>query len=308
MKLIRKLDELADACASLKNSAVSIGNFDGVHLGHQKLISRLTAHAKEHGGPSVVFTFDPHPVRLLRPDQAPPPLTWTKRKAALLSALGVDYLVAYPTDQELLQLTPDEFFQQIVLEKLGTAALVEGPNFFFGKDRAGDVKTLQTLCDANKVTLEVVQPTEDDGELISSSRVRSAIADGNIDLARRMLTSPYRVRGMVTHGASRGSKIGFPTANLSAIDTLIPGHGVYAGIAHVDGEAFKAAINIGTNPTFGEDDAKVETHLLDFDRNIYGQAVEVDILTRLRDIQPFPNVEALIAQLHQDIEATKSAT
>ena len=123
-----------------------------------------------------------------------------------------------------------------------------------------------------------------------------------------MLTSPYRVRGMVTHGAARGSKIGFPTANLSAIDTLIPGHGVYAGIAHVDGEAFKAAINIGTNPTFGEDDAKVETHLLDFDRNIYGQAVEVDILTRLRDIQPFPNVEALIAQLHQDIEATKSAT
>ncbi len=308
MKLIRKIDELTAASDSLKNSAVSIGNFDGVHHGHQKLISRLTALAKKHGGPSVVFTFDPHPVRLLRPEKAPPPLTWTKRKAALLSALGVDYMVAYPTDQALLELTPDEFFRQIVLEKLGTAALVEGPNFFFGKNRGGDVKTLQILCDASEVTLEVVQPTEDDGELISSSRVRSAIADGDIDSARRMLTSPYRVRGMVTHGAARGSKIGFPTANLSAIDTLVPGHGVYAGIAHLNGEPFQAAINIGPNPTFGEDEHKVEAHLLDFDRNIYGQAVEVDFLTRLRDIQPFPNVEALIAQLHKDIEATRSAS
>ena len=307
MKLIRKIDELTAARGSLKNSAVSIGNFDGVHHGHQKLISRLTALATKHGGPSVVFTFDPHPVRLLRPEKAPPPLTWTKRKAALLSALGVDFMVAYPTDHDLLQLTPDEFFQQIVLEKLGTAALVEGPNFYFGKNRAGDVNALQALCDANKVTLEVVQPTEDDGELISSSRVRAAIAAGDIDGARRMLTSPYRVRGMVTHGAARGSKIGFPTANLSAIDTLVPGHGVYAGIAHVSGESFQAAINIGTNPTFGEDECKVEAHLLDFDRNIYGQAVEVDFLTRLRDIQPFPNVEALTTQLRHDIESTRSA-
>ena len=308
MKLICKIDELEDASKYLKNSAVSIGNFDGVHLGHQELISRLNALAKHHGGPSVVFTFDPHPVRLLRPDQAPPPLTWTKRKAALLSAIGVDYMVAYPTDHDLLELTPDGFFRQIVLEKLGTAALVEGPNFFFGKNRGGDVKTLRTLCDANEVTLEVVQPTEDGGELISSSRVRSAIADGDIDSARRMLTSPYRVRGMVTHGAARGSKIGFPTANLSAIDTLVPGHGVYAGTAHLNGESFQAAINIGPNPTFDEDEHKVEAHLLDFDRNIYGQAVEVDFLTRLRDIQPFPNVEALIAQLHHDIEATRSAS
>ena len=213
------------------------------------------------GGPAIVFTFDPHPVRLLRPNNAPPPLTWTDRKAELLAELGVDTMIAYPTDEALLQLTPDEFFQRIVRDTLQAQAMVEGPNFFFGHDRAGNVEVLGQLCKAAGISLEVVEPVIVDGQPVSSSRVRQLIADGKIDEANRLLTRPYRIRGMVRHGAARGAKIGFPTANVDAIDTLLPGDGVYAGRSEAEGTTWPAAINIGPNPTFGEHALKVEVHL-----------------------------------------------
>ena len=236
-------------------------------------------------------------MRLLRPDQAPPPLTWTDRKAQLLADLGVDALVAYPTSQSLLQLTPAEFFQSIVRQRLRAQAMIEGPNFFFGHDRAGNIETLARLCEQHAIRLEIVQPFVTDGQLISSSRVRTAITEGDVDSARQMLTQPYRLRGMVTHGAARGAQIGFPTANLDAIDTLIPGFGVYAGRAYTNGERYAAAIHIGPNPTFAENVPKVEVHLLNYAGQMYGQPLEVDFLSRLRDIQPFPDVAALTAQL-----------
>ena len=215
-----------------------------------RIIERLIDKARTVGGPAVVFTFDPHPVRLLRPAAAPPPLTWTERKAELLDALGVDSMVAYPTDENLLRLTPDEFFQKIVRERLDARAMVEGPNFFFGHDRQGDIEKLRDLCGSSAVELEIVEPIVWEGEFISSSRVREAVRLGNVEQAQRMLTQPYRIRGMVTHGAKRGAKLGFPTANVDAIDTLIPAEGVYAGGARVDSTRWPAAINIGANPTF----------------------------------------------------------
>src|SRR5262245_31525921 len=162
----------------------------------------------------MVFTFDPHPVRLLRPESAPPPLTWTDRKAQLLDELGVSAVIAYPTDEALLNLSPADFFHEIVQEKLAALGMVEGPNFFFGHNRAGNIDTLASLCQQAAVSLEIVPPVQVGNEIVSSSRVRSAIQAGDVDLARQMLTRPYRVRGMVTHGAGRGNKIGFPTANL----------------------------------------------------------------------------------------------
>ena len=248
----------------------------------------------------------PHPVRLLRPEAVPPPLTWTRRKADLLSRLDVDGMVAYPTDQSLLQLSPEAFFQQIVVEQLQAQAMVEGPNFFFGHNRKGTPETLAQLCQQNDVALEIVSPTVDEGELISSSRIRQAIAAGDVDLARRLLTEPYRLRGMVTHGARRGATLGFPTANLDAIDTLTPGYGVYAGCAHWGDTSHAAAIHIGPNPTFAEDVAKVEVHLIDFDHPLYGEPLEVDFLQRLRDIQPFPSVTDLQAQLTRDVDQARS--
>ncbi len=302
MKLLRKLDEINLACG-----AVTIGNFDGVHHGHARIIHRLIALARAHDGPAVVFSFDPHPVRLLRPGQAPPPLTWTDRKAQLLAELGVDVLVAYPTNERLLQLTPGDFFQSIVRERLRAQALIEGPNFFFGHDRAGNIETLAQLCEQHNIRLEIVQPFVADGELISSSRVRAAITEGDVDTARQMLTQPYRLRGMVTHGAARGAQIGFPTANVDAIDTLVPGFGVYAGRAYTNGECYAAAIHIGPKPTFAESVPKVEVHLLNYVGQLYGQPLEVDFLSRLRDIQPFPDVAALTAQLRRDVAAAQAA-
>lgn len=302
MNLFRSLDDLP---GHLRGGGVSIGNFDGVHRGHARIVERLIATSRQQAGPAIVFTFDPHPVRLLRPAAAPPPLTWTDRKAELLEQLGVDAVIAYPTDESLLALSPEAFFQHIVCDKLAAKAMVEGPNFYFGRGRAGDIGRLGELCSASGLSLEVVEPLADGSELVSSSRVRHLIHSGNVDAATRMLTQPYRIRGLVTHGAGRGHKIGFATANIEGIDTLLPGAGVYAGRALVGNQSWPAAINIGPNPTFGEHALKVEVHLVDFSGSLYGLPLEVDFLARLRDIQPFANVDALKEQLARDVAKAK---
>ncbi|HEY2412535.1 MAG TPA: bifunctional riboflavin kinase/FAD synthetase [Pirellulaceae bacterium] len=301
MRLLRSIDDLP---IDLRGGALSIGNFDGVHRGHAQLVERLLAKASELNGPAIVFTFDPHPVRLLRPESAPPPLTWTDRKAQLLADLGVTAIIAYPTDEALLALSPEEFFSRIVREKLAARAMVEGPNFFFGHNRAGNIETLGQLCQTAGISLEIVPPVMVAGHIVSSSRVRAAIQAGDVDLARQLLTRPYRVRGMVTHGAGRGAKLGFPTANLAGIDTLLPAQGVYAARAFSAAGQWPAAINIGPNPTFGEQALKIEAHLIGFDGSLYGQPLELEFLSRLRSIRPFESIEALKNQLHHDIAAT----
>ena len=302
MKLIR---DLAALPAELRSGAVAIGNFDGVHRGHARIVERLVSHAQAVGGPAIVLTFDPHPVRILRPNAAPPPLTWTDRKAQLLAELGVDSTVVLATDEALLELTATQFFDQIVRNRLDARALVEGPNFYFGRGREGTIEVLRNMTDAAGIELEVVEPVVQGGELVSSSRVRSLIAAGEVDRAGAMLTHPYRIRGMVAHGAGRGSKIGFPTANVEAIDTLLPAAGVYAGIGTRGETTWPAAINIGPNPTFGEHALKVEAHLIGCHEPLYGQPLEVDFLSRIREVQTFPGVEALKQQLKQDVAAAE---
>jgi riboflavin kinase/FMN adenylyltransferase len=305
MKLVRSLTEIG---MELTRGAVSIGNFDGVHQGHARIIQELCSQAARVGGPAVVFTFDPHPVRLLRPAETPPPLTWTDRKADLLAELGCDALVAYPTDEGLLALSPREFLDRIIRQRLGAQAIVEGANFQFGRGRAGTIEVLRALANESGMTLSVVDPVILDGEPVSSSRVRQLIAAGDVDAARRLLTRPYRLRGMVTHGVGRGVKIGFPTANVGAVDTILPGVGVYAGTAWWQGRRWPAAVNVGPNPTFGEATHKIEVHLIGFSGSLYGQPLEVDFLTRLRDIRPFSGPEALRAQLEEDVARARAVT
>ena len=302
MKLYRKLADFPD---SLKGGALTIGNFDGVHRGHATIVQQLKQFADELEGAAIVFTFDPHPVRILRPEKAPPPLTWTNRKADLLAALGVDVVIAYPTDEALLSLGHAQFFQQIVCERIGARAMVEGPNFFYGNGREGNVSTLADACGREGIRLQVVKPMVDPAGLMSSSRVRELVRQGDVATARHFLTQPYRIRGMVTHGAARGATIGFPTANLDAIDTLIPAKGVYAGRTYVEGRPHWSAIHIGPNPTFGEFAVKVESHILDFESSIYGQAVEVDFIDRLRDIRQFDSASELAGQLETDVALTR---
>jgi riboflavin kinase / FMN adenylyltransferase len=302
MHIIRSLNALP---ATARHGAVTIGNFDGVHRGHVAIIKQLLAKAAAVNGPAIVFTFDPHPVRLLRPEQCPPPLTWTERKAELLAAQGVDWIVAYPTDEALLELSAAAFFDKIIIQALAAKALVEGPNFFFGHNREGTIEKLGELAGKAGISVSIVEPVVADGAVVSSSRVRDLIRGGKIQEANAMLSSPYRIRGMVMHGAGRGAKIGFPTANLSGVDTLLPALGVYAGQAWIGPSQYAAAINLGPSPTFGDAVVRVEVHLLDYHEPLYGQPLEVDFLARLRDIRPFDSPAALVDQVRRDVEEVR---
>jgi len=285
--------------------AITIGNFDGVHLGHQQIVSRLLAQAQSLGAPSLVLTFDPHPAQLLRPQQAPMPLSETEYKARLLCDFGVDAVVAYPTDSALLTLSASDFFQRIVLGHLQARGLVEGRNFFFGHDRGGDIEVLARFCRDAGIRLDVVEPAQIDGNVVSSSRVRKLIAAGEVAEAAKLLGRPYRIRGAVIHGQGRGDRLGFPTANVGGIETLLPGQGIYAGRAMIDGRSYVTAMSLGGNPTFDESDLKVEAFLLDFHGDLYGRAIEIDFLQRLRDIKRFDSVPELVEQMARDVQQTR---
>ncbi len=301
MILLRTLDDFPE---TLRGGAVAIGNFDGVHLGHARLVERLRAMAQRVGGPAVVFTFDPPPTRILRPEMAPEPLLWLERKIAILEELGADAVLVYPTDKALLEMEARQFFDRIVRERLGARAMVEGPNFFFGHHRSGNVEVLRRFCAEANVPFEVAEPVEVEGQIVSSSRIRLLVMAGRVDEARAMLGRPHRIRGMVVRGAGRGATIGCPTANLDQIDTLVPGEGIYAARALADGRWHPAAVSLGPNPTFGEAGPKVEAHLIGFQGMLYGQPMEVDFLARLREIRRFDSVDALLAQIAGDVAQT----
>jgi len=302
VNLIRNLDQLPTAW---RGGAVAIGNYDGVHLGHAQIAARLAAAAQQVGGPAVLFTFDPPPAALLRPDHTPAPLTWLDRKVELLLALGIDGVIAYPTDEALLRHSARFFFEHIILHRLAARAMVEGPNFFFGHNREGNVELLRRFCERSGLNLEIVKPVEIDGQVVSSSRIRALVAAGNVELAARMLDRPHRTAGYVIRGAGRGAKIGYPTANLGRLETLLPGEGIYAGVAHVDGDRWPAAMSIGPNPTFDEAALKVEVYLDGYRGNLYDRRIEVDFLARLRDIVRYHSVAELVAQLQRDVQATR---
>ncbi len=258
------LHSLADFPDTLRGSTVAIGNFDGVHLGHARLVERLRAMAAAVGGAAVVFTFDPPPVRVLRPEAAPEPLLWPERKIDLLAALGADAVLVYPTDKALLKLEARQFFDRIVRGRLAARAMVEGPNFFFGHHRSGNVELLRRFCGEVEMPFEVAEPVEVQGQIVSSSSIRSLVGAGRLEDARAMLGRPHRIRGVVVRGAGRGAELGYPTANLEQIETLLPGEGIYAARAMAGGVWYPAAVSLGPNPTFNEGARKIEAHLVGF--------------------------------------------
>jgi len=295
-----------DSSAGYGGGFLSIGNFDGVHRGHQQMFACLTRHARERGVPAVVFTFDPHPIELLRPEQAPPALTSFDQKFELLEQAGIDFLIVYPTDLRLLNLSARDFFESVVLGEFDACGMVEGPNFYFGHNREGTVQSLEAFCRQTELELDIVPPVYVGTRMVSSSVVRQLLTDGQIEEAASLLGRNYRVAGRVARGSERGRLIGFPTANLSHVVTLLPRDGVYAAIAHFSGGPRIAAVNLGPNPTFGEHRRKVEAHLLDFDGDLYGQPVEIEFVRRIRDTQSFSGAEELRRQLDQDIAAIRA--
>jgi len=290
---------------AVRKGAVTIGNFDGVHRGHSAILKELIESAKAVQGPAVVMTFDPHPLQVLRPEKCLPNLSTAADRTAHLKASGVDEVVVIPANRALLRLTARAFFDEVIRAGLAPRALVEGPDFGFGHNREGNVHLLQRWCEDTGIGLKIVPPLVLDGLPISSSRIRSALLAGDVKEAARLLGRCYRIRGIVGTGQQRGKKLGFPTANLERITTLIPGDGVYAVRVNFDSGTWAGAANIGPNPTFGENARKVEVHLIGFDGELYERELAIEFVDRLRNTQPFAGVAELVDQLHKDIAAAK---
>ncbi|QDT08879.1 bifunctional riboflavin kinase/FAD synthetase [Stieleria marina] len=287
--------------SDLTGGVVSIGNFDGVHRGHRALLGEVTQQAKHIGAPTIAVIFDPHPTAILRPELAPERLTWVERRGELMGQVDIDFLLVVETTAEFLSLSAEAFFQSLIVEQLQAKAIVEGPNFFFGRGRTGNVDTLAALCQQNQIRFTIAQPTLSDDQLISSTRIRNLLQNGSIDQANQFLGTSYCIRGQVVTGQQRGRTIGFPTANLADVDVVIPGHGVYGGMVTIDGKDYDAAIHIGPNPTFGDSSSKIEVHVLDFHGDLYQTQLVVSFVSFVRDVVKFDSAEHLTAQLKRDV-------
>jgi len=291
--------------AECRGGALTIGNFDGVHLGHAALVAEARRQAAAVGGPAVAMTFDPHPLQILRPQAFQPVLTTTARRAELLHGCGIDHVLILRTTVEFLRLRAAEFFEQVVRDRLQARVLVEGPNFGFGRNREGDVQMLAALCVTGGLAFVQVPPLQVAGRPVSSSRVRDALVRGAVAEAALLMGRPYRLRGVVGTGQKRGRTLGFPTANLEKLETLIPGDGVYAVRVHERGQTWPGAANIGPNPTFGEQGRKVEAHIIGFAGDLVGQPMDIEFMERLRDTRPFAGVTELVEQLRRDVEQAR---
>ena len=306
VQLWRTLEEVP---ADLGRTAVVVGNFDGVHLGHQHVLRRAREIADPRGLRLVAVTFDPHPMAVLRPEHAPVTLTTLEARAELLAAAGADAVLALPFDLQMASWTPDEFAQRVLVDTLHAAACVVGANFRYGCKAAGDVAELVAFGAAHDFTAEGI-PLDGGPQVWSSTYVRTCLATGDVAGAAEALGRPYSVRGTVVEGDKRGRELGYPTANVPTDAlTAVPPDGVYAGwLRRIDtGEVFPAAISVGTNPTFdGVRERRVESYVLDrTDLELYGVEVEVSFVERLRGMVAFDSVEALVEQMRADVDRAR---
>ncbi|GAA1679189.1 bifunctional riboflavin kinase/FAD synthetase [Streptomyces yatensis] len=292
-------------------SVVTIGSYDGVHRGHQLIIGRAVARARELGVPAVVVTFDPHPSEVVRPGSHPPLLATHQRRAELMAGLGVDAVLVLPFTTEFSRLTPADFVAKVLVDKLHARVVVEGPNFRFGHKAAGNVAFLRELGTTYDYEVEVIELYEHGaaggGEPFSSTLVRRLVAEGDVAGAMEVLGRPHRVEGVVVRGAQRGRELGFPTANLETPPhTAIPADGVYAGWLTAQGEAMPAAISVGTNPQFDGTERTVEAYAIDrVGLDLYGLHVEVDFLAYLRGQEKFDSIEALLERMAVDVKRAR---
>ncbi len=284
-------------------TAVAIGNFDGVHTGHRALVSR----AKEFGDRTVVLTFDPHPSAVLSPRGGQPMLCSLERRVELLRMAGADEVIVLPFTRELAALSADAFIDDIVLGQLRARAIVVGYDFNYGQARSGSTDTLAEHCARTNTQVVIVAPVEVDGEVCSSSKIRGYLKSGDLPHAERLLGRRWDVEGTVVHGAKRGRAIGIPTANIAPTSDLVIAPGIYAVTLGVEGGApMPAVASLGTNPTFVEQGGLVlEVHVLDWDGDLYDQKVRTTFVARLRDEAKYEGIDALLVQIHRDIDDTR---
>ena len=298
--VVKDINELRDR---IHASCATIGNFDGVHLGHQKLIARVRDRARILKISSVVITFDPHPLRVLVDKKTPPFITLTEQKLELISKLEVDYVLCIKFTKDLAALKPEEFVQKYLVNGLKLKELIIGYDYAFGKGRRGNFELLNKLGEKFGFAVEQLSPVMVDGAIVSSTRIRDMVQAGMVWEARKLLGRFYRVQGKVITGQKRGGPLlGFPTANICLKDELFPKTGVYAVWVEVLGQVYPGVANIGYNPTFGNDYLSVEAHILNFKQNIYGQDIRVHFVQRLRSEKKFSGLDELKKQIQADIE------
>jgi riboflavin kinase/FMN adenylyltransferase len=292
-----------------RGTVATVGTFDGVHLGHWGVLQEIARRGAETGRRSVLVTFDPHPLRILRPEHAPPLLTTPLEKKEILAESGLNYAVFISFTRELSTYSPRRFVEEVLLGRLGVEELVIGYDHGFGRDRSGDPETLLAIGAELGFAVDVVPPVQAEGSPISSSRIRAAISERRLAEAHACLGRPYSIRGIVVRGEGRGRGFGFPTANLHVGDgdKLIPPQGIYAVRAALKSGGHVGALHLGPRPTFQGSPPTIELHLLDFDADIYGEEVRVDFIEYLREIRPFATVAELVDQIREDVDAARRA-
>jgi len=303
MEIIQGIDRLK---APFKNAVATLGNFDGVHLGHQKIFERVKEESKRLNGQGVVITFEPHPLKILSPGRCPPLLTPFRKKMVLLEKSGIEFVLCIEFSKPFSEISPSEFVRTILIDKVGTRKVIVGYNYHFGKGKGGDVKTLKKLCDPCHVEVEVVEAMRVDDTTVSSSKIRELIREGRVENASKLLGRDYPIIGKVIVGAKRGQALGFPTANLEISDELYPRKGVYAVEVAWDRRTFNGVANVGVNPTFsakkGEKELfSLEVYILQFNQDIYGEEIQVNFKRRIRDEVRFDSPSRLIEQIRKDI-------
>ena len=289
-----------------QESIVTVGVFDGLHIGHQAVIQQVLIQAKKFNIASFVLTFDPPPLAFLAPERCPPALTTLPKKIEILEQLGVDAVVFARFDAYLQQMDPSTFVQQILLQRLHARQVIVGYDWQFGKGRSGNAEALKELGDQYQFDVMIVGPIQIHGKPVHSTRVREAIAGSNLDLASELLGRPYSITGEVVKGEGRGRQIGFPTANIDTGNQMLPPSGVYAVQVKLEGCMFAGVLNMGTRPTFDGEKFQIETHLFDFEKMIYEKKIEISFIEKIRAEQRFPNPEMLVNQIKQDVAMAKA--
>ena len=306
MKVIDSLNKISEP---FKNAVITIGNFDGVHIGHQALFHEVIETAETIGGTSIAMTFEPHPMRVLKKKDHPPLITLYEQKAELIERTGIDVLICIPFTKDFAALTAQQFVKDLLVQKIGMKSIVVGKDYNFGKNREGNITLLKTY--ARDYGFEVIvagwiKSPKSFVDRISSTKIRELVTEGMMGQAEKMLGRNYQIRGTVVTGRDRGGKLlGIRTANINLYDELCPKTGIYAVTVECCNKKYKGVANIGYSPTFEDHEFTVEVHIFDFDENIYGEKIRVNFIQRIRDEKKFSNISELIDQIKRDIATAR---
>lgn len=303
---MRVIRDVLNATEHFPHTVVTVGSFDGVHLGHKCIVERVVAEARQHDGTPAVLTMEPHPRQYFAPDHAPNLLTTLEKKIALLDDAGIDVVYVLEFNENTANMPPEMFVAEVLHRRCQAKGIVVGHDCRFGKDAAGDIALLEHLADEFGYTVEQVPPLIINSERVSSTLIRERILQGDLDDAELFLGRKYSVSGHVIKGRGIGVKLGFPTANIRPSHSAIPAQGVYVAEVLIGGERQPAAVNIGIAPTIRHEDVTIEAHILDYDNNILGRAIEIVFFRRLRSEKKFPSYEALVDQIRQDVRDTRA--